>query len=196
LSEQNHISTKDIPDYKLGDYSGRPITKDDLVEVPEKTKKNFWKHTPFGRTLSLRNDNWKKILKVAGGIGGVALTAYTGIKLDLIPKQTIDPMYLFIENFSLEALFGDPISVIITTVVILLVLFSGYIIRKGWLSKKAVDKIKDLLQEYKKARHENSPGGKGLTPEEEAKLSVKTLSAIEEVAKHHGFNIDLDGNGK
>ena len=196
MNNQNHIPKKDIPEHSLGDYSGRPITKDDLVEVPEKPKKNFWKHTPFGRALSLRNENWKKALKIAGAVGGSILTAYTGIKLDLIPKKTTDPMYLFIENFSLEALFGDPISAIITVAVILLVLFSGYIIRKGWLNKKAIDKIKDALNELKKAKHENSPGGKSLTEGELASIQNKTLGAIEEALLHHGIDIDLDGDGR
>jgi hypothetical protein len=196
LSEQNHISTKDIPDYKLGDYSGRPISKHDLVEVPEKTKKNFWKHTPFGRTLSLRNDSWKKALKIAGGTVGTILTAYTGIKLDFIPKSNTEPMLLLIENFSLESLFGDPVSGIITAVVIILAVFSGYIIRKGWLSKKAIDKIKTALNEFKKAKNENSPGGKNLTEGELASIQNKTLGAIEEALLHHGIDIDLDGDGR
>lgn len=193
MSDTNQIPKKEIPKHRLVDYDNyRPISDKDLVDIPDVPKRNFWKNTPFGRTLSLRNPTGKTIV----GIVLSAVGTVTGIKLDFIPKQTIDSMLVLIQNLSVESIISDPISLAVTISVVLITVFTAYLIRKGWLNKAAIDKIKNALNEVKKAKNENSPGGSLLTAEEKVQIQDKALDAIEEALKHHGINIDLNGDGK
>ena len=174
----------------------RGISDADLVDVPEKYRRNFWKHTPFGRTLSLRNDSWKKVLKIVGGIAGAVLTAYTGIELDIIPKQTIEPMFLLFSNTQLLELINDPIAIIVTIALLLFTVFSGWLIHKGFITDRISTEIKEVLSKVKDARDPDSPGGAEFTQEERAIILSEGIDVIESVLEKYGIDIDLDGDGK
>lgn len=171
----------------------RTISEDDLVDVPEKPKRKFWKHTPLGRTLSLRNDSLKKAVKIVGSIGVSAVTAYTGIKIDIIPKQTIESMFLILQELSF---LNDPVVIIILIALGLFGVFSGWLIHKEFISHEMGEEFKQLLKAAKDARDPDSPGGKKYTPEERAKILAETLDVAEETLDHFGIYIDLDGDGK
>ena len=150
------------PDKRL-EKEMRGISDNDYVSVKKRIKRNFWKHSPFGRTLSLRNKTGKTI-------GGVVLSivgSYTGIKLDIIPKQTIDPMLLLLQEL---AFLNDPIILVVTVALALLAIGTGYLIHKGYITEAMGTEIKSLLSSIKDARQPDSPGGKEFTSEERAKI--------------------------
>ena len=74
------INGEEMPDREL-----RRVT-----QSFNRPKRNFWKETPFGRTLSLRNKTGKTIATVALG----ALATFTPINLTYLIQPTMEDLSL------------------------------------------------------------------------------------------------------
>jgi len=74
-----------ISDNEIQDIELRKVT-----QSFKRPKRNFWKDTPFGRTLSLRNKTGKTIATVALG----ALATFTPINLTYLIQPTMEDLSL------------------------------------------------------------------------------------------------------
>lgn len=194
IRNKSHIEKREVNNISVSsnDARHRPITKDDYVHIANPPKRTFWKHTPFGRTLSLRNKTGKTITSVALSLVGI----YTGIEFNFIPKQTIEPMFLLFSNTQLLELINDPIALIVTIALLLFTVFSGWLIHKGFITDRISTEIKEVLSKVKDARDPDSPGGAEFTKEERAIILAEGIDVIESVLEKYGIDIDLDGDGK
>ncbi len=146
----------------------RGISNDDLVDVPEAPKKNFWKHTPFGRTLSLRNKTGKTI----AGFGLSVIGAITGVQLDFIPQETIQPMFLLLQDLATDFTITQTL-IAISGVIIAFVI--GFFVKNKALASKLEEIADDVSDELIKATDPKSDGKEKITRNEVKSMVLSLL---------------------
>ena len=184
-----------IPIEGVSDTKHRGVSSDDLVDVPEKAKKNFFKHTPLGRTLSLRN----KTGKTLAGLAVTVIGTTTGLELDLIsnPTSNIEAMELIKELLFNFAQSEDWV-IIATSIVLLLTTVTGsMLVYKGVITKRMQKEFEDVIKAVRQARDAQSDGGAKFTRAEKKRIQHETLELVEVVLKDKlGLDFDLNLDGK
>lgn len=131
--------------------------------VPEKS---FWKHSPLGRTLTLRNKTGKTIAGLITGGIGVA----TGVDVSAIinPIIGVPPMEQLFELFG--QLNIESILMLVGGLIVMAI--ASFATSKKWFTAQMKKEFLDIWGEFKRARLPESEGGKKVTDSEKPSYSI------------------------
>jgi hypothetical protein len=141
--------------------------------------------------------NFFKGKNVAGGIFYklVGLGSVTAIGLDLTNIINIGGSVMDLSQIFGQLDFTNPVSIVLSVVVILLIGWQAYASRKdggGSLPKEA----KEVMQELLKARKEDSEDGAKLSEAELRRILHESADVVELILKRYGINVDLNNDNK